>query len=112
MIVWFFMADYPSTTRWLTPEERILAAQRMAHDGIGATQGTDEQIKQWTALKMTVRDWKVWALTLIYALITGSQTMQYFIPTLVSAFGWTGWEGQCKSTRMMLSHESYSSDNR
>lgn len=72
-VVWFFMADYPSTTKWLTPEERILAAQRIAHDGIGATQGTEEQIKEWTALKMTVCDWKVWALALIYALITGAQ---------------------------------------
>ncbi|KXT01960.1 hypothetical protein AC579_8061 [Pseudocercospora musae] len=97
LVVWFFMADYPSTTRWLTPEERTLAAQRMAYDGIGSTQGTEEQVKEWTAFKMTISDWKVWALAVIYALVTGSQTMQYFIPTLVGAFGWKGWEGQYHS---------------
>ncbi|EME80774.1 uncharacterized protein MYCFIDRAFT_35652 [Pseudocercospora fijiensis CIRAD86] len=96
-VVWFFMADYPSTTRWLTPEERMLAAQRMAYDGIGSTQGTEEQVKEWTAFKMTISDWKVWALALMYALLTGSQTMQYFIPTLVGVFGWKGWQGQYHS---------------
>lgn len=35
-------------------------------------------------------------LVLLYMLITGSQTMQYFIPTLVGIFGWEDWEGQCK----------------
>ena len=88
------MADYPSTTRWLTPEERALASQRLAHDGIGDTQGSEERIKEAVAFKMTVKDWKVWALAILYALITGSQTMQYFIPTLVQSFGWSGWEGQ------------------
>lgn len=88
------MADYPATTSWLTPEERLLASQRLAYDGIGETQGSEERIKESVALKMTVTDWKVWALAFLYALITGAQTMQYFIPTLVQSFGWSGWEGQ------------------
>ncbi|CAK3830399.1 nicotinamide mononucleotide permease [Lecanosticta acicola] len=94
LIVWSFMADYPSTTAWLTPEERILASQRLAHDGIGDTQGSEERIKKAVALKMTVTDWRVWALSLLHVLITGSQTMQYFIPTLVRSFGWSGFGGQ------------------
>lgn len=90
------MADYPSTTKWLTPEERLLAAQRLAHDGIGEAQGFGERIKELVALKMTVKDYRVWVLALLYAFITGAQTMQYFIPTLVGSFGWTGWDGQCE----------------
>ena len=54
------MADYPSTTRWLTPEERLLASQRLAYDGIGNTQGASGRIGEWEAVKMAFTDWKVW----------------------------------------------------
>ena len=60
MIVWFFMADYPSNTKWLSPEERLLASQRLAYDGIGNTQGAGERIGNWDAIKMAFSDWKVW----------------------------------------------------
>jgi MFS transporter, ACS family, DAL5 transporter family protein len=98
MIIFFFMPDYPSTSkRFLTEEESILACNRLAVDGIGLTQGSGvEHIPHWTAFKMTVRDWRVWAQCLLFVLVTGSQTMQYFIPTLVNSFGWTGPQGQCK----------------
>jgi hypothetical protein len=59
------MADYPSTTRWLTPEEQLLAAQRLACDGIGNTQGTGEKIKSVDALKMAFTDWKVWYVSFV-----------------------------------------------
>ena len=35
-------------------------------------------------------------LVFLYMMITGAQTMQYFIPTLVGIFGWEDWEGQCE----------------
>ena len=60
MIVWFFMADYPSNTKWLSPEERLLASQRLAYDGIGNTQGAGERVGHWDAIKMAFSDWKVW----------------------------------------------------
>ncbi|KAK9357753.1 major facilitator superfamily domain-containing protein [Lipomyces starkeyi] len=93
-ILWFFMADYPSNTRWLTPEEQLLAAQRLAYDGIGNTQGAHGRTHELTALRMVVTDWRTWILALLYALVTGAQTIQYFIPTLVNSFGWVRWEGQ------------------
>lgn len=88
------MADYPSTTRWLTPEEQLLAAQRLAYDGLENTQGAGERTGELKALRMVVTDWRVWLLSLLYALVTGAQTMQYFIPTLVESFGWKSWSGQ------------------
>lgn len=94
------MPDYPATSkRFLSEEEMLLACNRLAVDGIGMAQGAgQEQIPHWTAFKMTVRDWRVWAQCFLFVLVTGSQTMQYFIPTLVGSFGWTGSEGQCKLT--------------
>lgn len=92
------MADYPSSTRWLTPEEQLLAAQRLAYDGLGNAQSAHERIDEKTALKMVVMDWRSWILALLYALVTGAQTINYFVPTLVKSFGWEGWQGQCTSS--------------
>jgi len=92
------MPDYPSSrSRFLNEEESILACNRLSADGIGLTQGRGvEHIPHWVAFKMTVTDWRVWAQCFMFILVTGSQTMQYFIPTLVGSFGWTGVQGQCK----------------
>ena len=38
----FILPDFPSTTRWLTPEERALALRRMAEDvGVGDQDETE-----------------------------------------------------------------------
>ncbi|KAL4923607.1 major facilitator superfamily domain-containing protein [Aspergillus undulatus] len=96
IIIYFLMPDYPSTSkRFLDEEESILACNRLAVDGIALTQGTGaEKIPHWVAFKMTCSDWRVWAQCFLFVLVTGAQTMQYFIPTLVETFGWTGPTGQ------------------
>ncbi|KAM5385159.1 hypothetical protein ACJZ2D_001120 [Fusarium nematophilum] len=96
IVIFFLMPDYPSNSkRFLDEEESILACNRLAVDGIGLTQGGGaEKIPHWTAFKMTCSDWRVWAQCFLFVLVTGSQTMQYFIPTLVASFGWTGPVGQ------------------
>jgi len=90
------MPDYPSTSKkFLNEQETILACNRLAMDGIALTQGAHEKgISHWEAFKMCVIDWRTWAQCLLFTLVTGSQTMQYFIPTLVSSFGWKGHSGQ------------------
>ncbi|KAM0704684.1 hypothetical protein Q7P35_007470 [Cladosporium inversicolor] len=94
--IFFLMPDYPSSrSRFLNEEESILACNRLSADGIGLTQGRGvEHIPHWVAFKMTISDWRVWAQCFMFILVTGSQTMQYFIPTLVGSFGWTGVQGQ------------------
>jgi hypothetical protein len=108
MVIFFLMPDYPSTSkRFLDEEESILACNRLAADGIAMAQGAGrEPIPHWTAFKMTVSDWRVWAQCVLFILVTGSQTMQYFIPTLVRSFGWTGHVGQCKSSKSILNRDS------
>lgn len=99
VIIFFLMPDYPSTSqRFLSEDESLLACNRLAVDGIAMTQSASTvKISHWTAFKMTVQDWRVWAQCLLFVLVTGAQTMQYFIPSLVATFGWTGYQGQCKS---------------
>ncbi|KAH8878762.1 putative MFS transporter [Thozetella sp. PMI_491] len=94
--IYFYMPDYPSTSkRFLNEEQSLLACQRLAVDGIAMAQGASaEQLSHWAVFKMTCRDWRVWAQCLLFVLVTGSQTMQYFIPTLIAGFGWKGYTGQ------------------
>lgn len=102
--IFFLMPDYPSTSkRFLTEEESQMACTRLAVDGIGLTQGRGAtHIPHWVAFKMTCTDWRVWAQCFMFVLVTGSQTMQYFIPTLVNSFGWTGAVGQCQFTATLF----------
>ncbi len=39
---------------------------------------------------MALTDWRTWYLSVMYMLATGSQTIQYFIPTLVGQLGYSG----------------------
>ncbi|WWD20730.1 hypothetical protein CI109_105206 [Kwoniella shandongensis] len=91
---WFIMPDWPSTTKFLSGEERVLAAQRLAYDGLANTGGAQGHIGHWHALKLAVTDWRTWILTVLYMLCTGAQTIQYFVPTLIGALGWKGYVGQ------------------
>ena len=91
---WYFMPDWPSTTKFLSPEERLLAAQRLAYDGLANTQGAQGQLGHWEACKMCFRDWRTWILVFMYMMCTGAQTIQYFVPTLVSNLGWKSYSAQ------------------
>lgn len=73
LFAWMILPDYPSTTKWLTPEERILAAQRLAYDGIGHTQGATAHVGEWQAVKMVFADWRSWVFVVLYMLCTGAQ---------------------------------------
>jgi MFS family permease len=107
------LPDWPSTTKWLTPEEKVIiegtppsrhfthlplfqfiAVQRLAHDGIGNTGAGGDEPTHWEAAKMALTDWRTYMLVVMYMLATGSQTIQYFIPTLVSQLGYKGFMAQ------------------
>lgn len=97
IVVIFVMPDYPtSPNKFLNPEERKLACNRLAMDGMGLTQGAQEKVAEWVAFKMAVRDWRTWALCLLFMLGTGAQTMQYFLPSIVETLGWEGNDAQCE----------------
>ncbi|WVQ85806.1 hypothetical protein IAT38_007974 [Cryptococcus sp. DSM 104549] len=97
LFTWYFMPDWPSTTRFLSGEERVLAAQRLAYDGLGNTAGAQGHIGHFQAMKMAACDWRTWIFVVLYMLSTGAQTIQYFVPTLVGALGWTGYLGQFRT---------------
>ena len=92
ILAFFTLPDYPSTTRWLTPRERKIASQRLADDSLGDTQG-GEKASHKDALRMALTDWRTWAFVVTYMATTGSQTIQYFIPSLVKVSGRDGGHG-------------------
>ncbi|KAK1222822.1 hypothetical protein PQX77_014244 [Marasmius sp. AFHP31] len=91
---WMILPDWPSTTKWLTPEERFIATRRLELDGIGNNTQTGSEPTHKESLKMALRDWRVYYLAVMYMLATGSQTIQYFIPTLVGQLGYSGYDKQ------------------
>lgn len=109
ILVIFVMPDYPTSknSKFLTEDERLLACNRLAMDGMGLTQAAHEKVSEWTALKMTVQDWRTWLLCFLFMLGTGAQTMQYFVPSLVETFGWEGHKGQCKALSHNVSPSNY-----
>jgi len=82
----FFLPDYPSTTRWLTPEERAYASWRLLAD----INESDEQRAQtvWTGAKLALTDYRLYLFVLLQHLSLLSQTFQYFFPSIVGTLGY------------------------
>lgn len=56
-LVWFFLPDYPESARWLTQEERDLAAQRLRTEG---SKG-EAKAMTWGDAKAVLTDWRLYA---------------------------------------------------
>ncbi|KAI0050192.1 MFS general substrate transporter [Auriscalpium vulgare] len=85
----FVLPDFPTTTRWLTPEERALAMRRMATDyaGIGDQQET-ETGRPLHGLRLAVTDWKVWWLALAMTSEVTALSFNAYFPTLSQTLGY------------------------
>ena len=57
------LPNYPRTTSWLTPEERVLAEYRLSRDADGEADDVVESV--FVGLKQAVSDPMVWLLVFI-----------------------------------------------
>ena len=73
---------------------QFVATRRLELDGIGNNTQTGNEPTHNESLKMALKDWRVYYLAVMYMLATGSQTIQYFIPTLVGQLGYAGYDKQ------------------
>ncbi|PVI02175.1 MFS transporter-like protein [Periconia macrospinosa] len=94
IIAFFFIADFPEDTRWLTDAERAFVVRRLAED-----QGDLEH--EPITLRGVIRslsDLKLVAAGFIYfgPTMAGSG-LAYFIPTIVNSYGYTPIESQLYS---------------
>jgi hypothetical protein len=83
------LPDWPTNTRWLTPEEREYAVKRLLAERSSESAG-ETGISHLKALSLAVKDWKVWFLALSQNLAAAAGTITYFVPTLTEALGYAG----------------------
>lgn len=55
-LIFFLLPDYPETARWLSAEEKALAAQRLAYEG---SHGSGKSLT-WPEAKATLMEWRLW----------------------------------------------------
>ncbi|KAH7930098.1 MFS general substrate transporter [Leucogyrophana mollusca] len=84
----FILPDFPTTTRWLTDEERRLAMRRMEEDaGVGDQNETEEGGK-FHGLYLAVTDWKVWWFALAMTAQVVALSFNAYFPTLSATLGY------------------------
>jgi MFS family permease len=79
----FILPDEPLTTRWLSPEERKLAHDRVARD----TVGQENNVSMWNGLKESIRDPKVWVFVYMQHLHIATNGFKNFFPSIVKTLG-------------------------
>jgi len=89
-LVPFILADYPSSTKWLSERELHVAQGRLVKD-VGLLDNPDEAERSGSGaihgLKLAVTDPKVWALAVVYfTYLTGLSFAQYF-PSITKTLG-------------------------
>lgn len=67
--VFFVLPDWPTTSKFLSEEEKLLAAQRMAADHVGIDH---EHISHFEALRAAFSNWQLYTFMLLYALVVGA----------------------------------------
>lgn len=78
-----FLPDDPSVTRWLTPDERILASERVRQDTV------DEKgkISTFKGLKEALSDYRVWIFVFMQHMHLASNGFKNFFPSVVQGLG-------------------------
>ncbi|KAI4520838.1 MFS general substrate transporter, partial [Schizophyllum commune Loenen D] len=88
VIAIFILPDFPSTTRWLTPEERALALRRMAEDvGVG-DQDETEAHGPLHGLWLAIADWRVWWMAVGLTAQVIALSFNAYFPTLTRTLGY------------------------
>ncbi|ORY26040.1 major facilitator superfamily domain-containing protein [Naematelia encephala] len=93
VIAVFILPDFPGNTKWLSKEERDYAVGRLIADN-NIDSEEDTAIGHWKSIVMAVKDWRTWLFCFGQSCNTAAGTITYFIPTLMSALGYSGKHAQ------------------
>lgn len=83
------LPDFPANTTWLKPHEREYWMARLAADDNADTE-EEASLTPMQAFLSAVKDWRMWLFCFMQSLIAAAGTISFFIPTLVSALGYSG----------------------
>ncbi|KAF9534880.1 MFS general substrate transporter [Crepidotus variabilis] len=83
----FVLPDFPTTTRWLSDEERALAIRRMEEDvGVGDEAQTEDGAAK--GLWLAVTDWRVWWFAFALTAQVVALSFNAYFPTLSATLGY------------------------
>lgn len=88
-IAFFVLPDYPSTTHWLSKEEKTVAQCRLAADA-GSEEilaDGEEQVSIWTGIAWAAKDYRVWLFACLQMATTASISFSHFFPMLIQGLG-------------------------
>ncbi|KAK1657107.1 major facilitator superfamily domain-containing protein [Colletotrichum godetiae] len=80
----FTIPDWPTTTKWLTPEEKAIGVLRIIEDA----GKEEEQISTCAAFKLAARDYHIWLCVIGQMCLQAVASLTNFLPTLVQSFGY------------------------
>ncbi|KAK2675380.1 MFS transporter superfamily [Fusarium oxysporum f. sp. vasinfectum] len=83
IVACFTLPDEPLTTRWLTPEQRQLAHDRVLRDTVGQKGDGNP----WSGLREAIVDPKVWVFIVLQHLHLATNGFKNFFPTIVNTLG-------------------------
>lgn len=82
----FILPNYPTNTKWLTPEEQAYAQWRLIEDTGEADLADATSLKE--GVKLAFKDPKLYLFTLLQHVSILSQAFQYFFPSIVKTLGY------------------------
>ncbi|KAM0343933.1 hypothetical protein ACHAPU_007987 [Fusarium lateritium] len=83
IVACFTLPDTPLTTRWLTPEQRQLAHDRVSRDTVGEKGDGNP----WNGLREAIADPRVWVFIVLQHLHLATNGFKNFFPTIVNTLG-------------------------
>ncbi|KAF8911838.1 MFS general substrate transporter [Mucidula mucida] len=87
ILAFFVLVDFPSTAKFLTPEERSFIVWKKKYDN--SSVGEEEHFEARHLIE-ALTDWQVWLHILIYMSIIGPlYGITLFLPTIINTFGHT-----------------------
>ena len=80
------LPDFPSTTKWLTDSEKVVAQARLAVDS-GTSTVNDEEVPIMRGIAWAVKDARTWIFACLQMSTTASISYSHFFPTLIKQLG-------------------------
>lgn len=98
----FLLADYPRDTKWLSPDERMVAQARLALE-VGSQDALDEEkVGPLRSLLQAAKDYRVWLFACMQMATTASISYSHFFPTLIDDLGF-----KSHTTTLLLTSPPY-----
>ncbi|RMZ08696.1 hypothetical protein D0864_01683 [Hortaea werneckii] len=85
LLALLILPDFPTTTKWLSGEERAVAELRLRQDAAGSD---DEDMGPWSyGFKEAFKDWRTYAFAAMFHCVLVTTSTQNFFPTVVGSLG-------------------------